>query len=90
MRDSPNPPLHVDGRAQIFVLSVFAAAFRNSTIMHWVTAGIFIDFCLRFVGGAQVSILGSIAMFVAARLKPNLGAGPPKQVCKYNARGDGV
>ncbi|GBF95965.1 hypothetical protein Rsub_08088 [Raphidocelis subcapitata] len=63
----------------VFVVSVFAVAFRHSLGMKWACWSLFVDFCLRFTGGAQASPLGSLAILLLARKKPELSAGFPKQ-----------
>lgn len=96
-------PNTVDGRiirlvaVQVFVLSVLLAvfAYKGKRQWSWVSVGLLTDFCVRCYGGAGISPLGSIAMFVAGfwdliqpRIfpkykgffsQPRWGAGPPKQ-----------
>ena len=92
-------PNTVDGRVirwtgvQVFVLCVIIAAlsYQKKTSVKWLAVGLLTDFCLRLYGGAGISPLGSISMFIAAfwdlvgpfafkrNTGPVWGAGPPKQ-----------
>lgn len=92
-------PNTVDGRVIrwtgffVFVICVIIAAlsYQEKRSVKWLSVGLLTDFCLRLYGGAGISPVGSLAMFVVAvwdlvgpavfgrSTGPVWGAGPPKQ-----------
>ncbi|KAG1678390.1 hypothetical protein FOA52_015157 [Chlamydomonas sp. UWO 241] len=68
----------------IFIISVLCAVFYDKKQAHFTMLGLAIDFVLRFIGGGNISPLGSLSACIIAVMelfgsKPQFCPGPPKQ-----------
>mmetsp|Transcript_38079 Transcript_38079/g.84818 ORF Transcript_38079/g.84818 Transcript_38079/m.84818 type:complete len:945 (+) Transcript_38079:211-3045(+) len=67
-----------------FVICLLVAIYHEKAQAHWVMVGLMVDFILRFIGGGNISPLGSLSTVCVAVMdafggKPKFIAGPPKQ-----------
>lgn len=72
----------------VFATCVVAAAFFDRVQAQWTMGATMVDYLLRFYGGANISVVGSVAQLIAAAMerfgsKPKWIAGPPKQFASF-------
>ncbi|KAG1668505.1 hypothetical protein FOA52_012099 [Chlamydomonas sp. UWO 241] len=68
----------------VFIAAVLCAVFYDKKQAHFTMLGLAVDFFLRFIGGGNISPLGSFSACIVAVMelfgsKPQFRPGPPKQ-----------
>lgn len=82
------PPL-VDNRVVrmtgllTMIMSIILIVFRRDYWAWWVSFGMALDFLVRFMFAGTPSVLGSLALVIAAPLDEELVPGPPKQFAAF-------
>lgn len=56
---------------------------RQGAIGRYICYGLFFDFVLRLLGGARISVIGRIAIFITLLLEPKRRHGRPKQFATF-------
>lgn len=75
-----NNVVRISGALSMCVcITIIAAAAAEETWADYLALGLWIDFLLRFYGGAAVSPLGAFSTLLASPFVPEFSAGPPKQ-----------